>query len=140
MATLGKLLRLSPAERRLVVQAAWLILILRVALTALPYRRVERLVSRLARRRAAVLAPTDRIAWAVAAVGRRLPGATCLVQALAASIMLARGGTRAIVRIGVARERGGPLESHAWVESEGRVVIGDVHLDRYVPIATWGSS
>ena len=113
----------------------------RVALTALPYRRVERLVSRLARRRAAAaLAPTDRIAWAVAAVGRRLPGATCLVQALAASIMLARGGTRAIVRIGVARERGGPLESHAWVESEGRVVIGDVHLDRYVPIATWGSS
>jgi len=113
---------------------------LRVALTALPYGRVERLVSRLARRRAAVPAPTERIAWAVAAVGRRLPGATCLVQALAASIMLARGGTRAIVRIGVARERGGPLESHAWVESEGRVVIGDVHVDRYVPIATWGSS
>ena len=43
------------------------------------------------------------------------------------------------VRIGVARERGARLESHAWVESEGRVVVGDAHLDRYVPIATWGT-
>lgn len=138
--SLGMLLGLTSAERGLLLQAVWLIVLLRIALATLAYRRVERLVSRLARRRAAAPAPTERVAWAVAVIGRRLPGATCLIQALAASIMLARGGTPAVVRIGVARDPGGPLESHAWVESDGRVVLGDVHLDRYVPIATWGSS
>jgi hypothetical protein len=138
METLRRVLALPAGDRRLILRAAWLVLLLRVALLALPFRAFERLVARLASPRVAEPMPAARVAWAVAAIGRRLPGATCLVQALAARILLGRQGTPALVRIGVAREPGGRLKSHAWVESEGAVVLGDVHLDRYIPIATWG--
>src|SRR5207248_10673296 len=98
-----------------------------------------RCVTRVARERSARAPEVDRLGWALGAAARRVPGATCLVQALAARILLGRQRIPAVVRIGVARERGAPLESHAWVESEGRVVVGDAHLDRYAPIATWGT-
>jgi hypothetical protein len=131
---LARLLHLRRSERHLIVEAAWLIFALRLAFRALPFRLLERVVHRLARRRTTPPTSTEHIAWAVATVGRRLPGTTCLLQALAAYVMLARRGTEAQVHIGVARDRGRPLESHAWVESEGRVVLGDTGLDRYVPM------
>ena len=139
MGAAASLMRLSPPERRLLVQAAWLLVILSLALAALPLPLLERFVIRLARGRSGAASSVDRIGWALGAAARRVPGATCLVQALAARILLGRQRIPAVVRIGVARERGAPLESHAWVEGEGRVVVGDAHLGRYVPIATWGT-
>jgi hypothetical protein len=135
----ARLIRLSPPERRLLVRAAWLLVLLRLALAALPLPLLERLVRRLARARSGTAPSVDQIGWALAAAARRVPGASCLVQALAARILLGRQRIPAVVRLGVARERGAALASHAWVESEGRVVVGDAHLDRYVPIATWGT-
>ena len=79
-----------------------------------------------------------RVVWAVQGVGRRLPGMTCLVQALAANAMLARRGVPARVRIGVRRSATptAPLDAHAWLESAaGRVLIGDVpELADYQPL------
>ena len=139
MSAVASLIRLSPPERRLLVRAAWLLVILRLALAPLPLPLLERLVTRLARPRRGPAPAVDRIGWALGAAARRVPDATCLVQALAVRILLGRQRIPAGVRIGVARERGARLESHAWVESEGRAVVGDAHLDRYVPIATWGT-
>ena len=98
MTRLGRFLRLSPADRRLLVTAALLLAAIRLGLTLLPYRRLRGLVDRLAvaapRRQPAPPASPERIAWAVTRASHSVPGATCLTQALAARVLLERRGDR----------------------------------------------
>ena len=75
----------------------------------------------------------DRIGWAVRSAARFVPGATCLPQALAAEAILRRRGHPADLRLGVTRGDHG-VEAHAWVESYGRVIVGDGDLDRFEPL------
>jgi hypothetical protein len=74
-----------------------------------------------------------RYAWGVTHTSRYVPGASCLTQALALQFLLARKGYRSDVRVGVAREDDGRFRAHAWVLSEGRIVIGGTQpdLERY---------
>jgi hypothetical protein len=46
--------------------------------------------------------------------------------------MLRRYGFDSELKIGVTKSSGSGLAAHAWLESAGRVVIGDFELDRYV--------
>ncbi len=101
---------------------------LTLALWLLPFRTLRRFLTRLAVP-AGVAASSggpspDRIAWAVRATSRYIPAANCLPQALAAYTLIKRQGYTANMRIGVTKGKGGQLEAHAWVESEGRIVIG----------------
>ena len=67
----------------------------------------------------------DRMAWAAQAVGRRLFGSgPCLVQALALNWFYSRHGIPGQLYIGVDKEGHGRLAAHAWLESEGRVMVG----------------
>lgn len=75
------------------------------------------------------------LAWAVRAAARRVPRASCLTQSLALEALLAQAGHRSTLRIGVARKNDGTFEAHAWVESEGRVLIGRIpNLQRFAPL------
>jgi hypothetical protein len=47
-----------------------------------------------------------------------------LTQALAAHLLLLRNGFDAELCLGVARGPGGNFRAHAWVEQDGRVLIG----------------
>jgi hypothetical protein len=72
----------------------------------------------------------------VETASRRTPGLkTCLAQALAAQVLLTRRGYPALLRIGVAKGERQQLQAHAWVESEGKIVIGGSELERYTPLA-----
>ncbi len=62
--------------------------------------------------------------WAIAVAGKYMPGTTCLSLALAAQRMLNREGYPAHLHIGVAKDHTGSFGAHAWVESDGRIVIG----------------
>jgi hypothetical protein len=65
--------------------------------------------------------------WAVRAAGRRtIRRNPCLPTALAALVFLRRAGFPAELRIGVDRPGAGVLSAHAWVESNGVVVLGGV--------------
>lgn len=77
----------------------------------------------------------ERIARAVTGASRAVPGAACLTQALAAQVLLERRGLPARVRVGVTRADGGQLLAHAWVESDGRIVLGGTDLSGYTPLA-----
>src|SRR5438309_451978 len=67
----------------------------------------------------------DRVVWAVVVASRYVPMSTCLTQALAAQVLLARRGYSAHLHIGVAKEGAeAKLKAHAWVESDGKVLIG----------------
>jgi len=83
----------------------------------------------------------EQIAWAVGVASRYVPAANCLTQALAATRMLERAGYDASLQIGVSRSESGPLDAHAWVDCEGRTVIGmSDELERFVPLAPAMSS
>jgi hypothetical protein len=108
----------------------------RVALWALPFNVVRRLLSRRASPSLAGYATTERIGWAISVAKRFIPNGNCLPQALAAESLLSQSGHPVELRIGVAKTDQGRLEAHAWVESGGRLVVGDLTqgLDTYTPL------
>jgi hypothetical protein len=124
----------AAAGARLTVEAWALLVAARVALRVLRFGRVRATARRLARPGARTRpAEPEAVVAALATASRAVPRATCLVQALAGAVMLARHGHPASLRIGVAPDRPREL-AHAWVESRGAVVLGDDGRDGYVPL------
>lgn len=78
----------------------------------------------------------EKAAWAVMTSSRYVPAATCLTQAFATQVLLSRRGLPARLRIGVVKGKDGRLQAHAWVESNGVVVIGGSgpDVERYKPL------
>jgi Transglutaminase-like superfamily len=139
MKRLLRLLRLPAAERWLLAKAALLLVAIRVGLWALPFQTLRRFLATVARipvgLREADRSSVEWVVWAVEVTGRHLPVAnTCLTQALATQVLLARRGQSPLVRIGVAKGEGGKFEAHAWVECGGEVIIGGHELERYTSL------
>ena len=112
----------------------------RLGLWLLPFKTLRQLLAR--KTQASNQAPIDRVAWAVTVAGRYVPAATCLTQALATQVLLSQHGYEACLRIGVVRGEDGQLQAHAWVESDGVVVIGgpESALERYVTLSALDGS
>jgi hypothetical protein len=126
-----------PREHKwLLMRAALSVATLRLILAVAPFRSVCDYVRRERKPLAAFShVPVERLAWSVRVVARSVPGARCLTQALALQWILSRAGYAATLHIGVAMGGSRKLESHAWVEHGGRVIIGDdPALLRFVPI------
>ena len=123
MRLLDQWAELSPSRRRLVVQAAAAVSLATAAVWSLGASRARELMSRLPWRLRPNDDPAD-VGWAVEAAGRRVPGARCLARAVAAEAILERGRRDPEVHIGARRSERGELEAHAWVEVDGRVVVG----------------
>jgi len=125
MSAIQKWFKLPSLERRLVLRALPLVVSVRIGLWVLPWRWSLALTRRLsvARERRAPGTVYEVVQAVVRAAGR-VPRATCLTRAIATSVMLGRRGMPASIRFGVARDAGGKFIAHAWVESEGRIVVG----------------
>jgi hypothetical protein len=137
MRGLASFLALPRAERRLLVAAAGLLGAIRIGLWVLPFRSVHGAIRALGARpptRDGKGPPAERIVWAVGAADRLVPRTTCLVRALAAHALLARHGHASQLRLGVAGGAGRRFEAHAWLERDGRVLIGGPVEGRYVPL------
>ena len=123
----------STVERLLVLQALAVVPAVRLALWVLPFRVVHRFVrDRHVSDRMTLSA--DRVVRAVAAVSARVPRATCLTQALAASLLLPRYGHDATLRVGVAKDEAGRLRAHAWLESGGATILGEPEPGAFQPL------
>jgi hypothetical protein len=133
--------RTPPAERFFLLQAGVALLLFQLALRCLPFRWLYSYTQRFGQNR---LAHGDddtlllgQVVRAVERAGDRLLGEdSCLPRALAAQLLLRRGGIPAELCIGVRRGAAGKLEAHAWVESRGVVVIGEkgADLESYVEL------
>lgn len=139
MKQLGKFLSLSTGERRLLVSAVFYLVATRVALWLVPFGEIFKRSSAVAVARDQNNSlPPQRIAWAIRVASRYLAGTgSCLVQSLAAQTMLARRGYSSHLRIGVAKDKGGRLKAHAWVECEGKIVIGGRGVSQYAALPRW---
>lgn len=138
MKQLRRFLSLTAGECRLLVSAIVYLVSIRVALVVLPFRTLIRLPRLFSERNYLGRdngLPPERIAWAVQAVSRYLPGMrNCLVQALATQAMLARRNYPAHLRIDVVKDEDGRLKAHAWVEFGGKVIIGKGGASQYTPL------
>lgn len=138
MKGISKLLTKSPREVWLLAEAACFLCVFKLRLKLVPFRHVLRL--RLGSKRnpghgANAAAVTDGVNWAINAACSRIPGTEkCLVKALAAQQMLLRRGIDARVRIGVPKTLSGNFEAHAWVESQGRTIVGESRSERFVAL------
>lgn len=132
---------LSAVERKLLLGTFALVAAIRLLLWTVPFRFARHLIStRAAVSPALMQIPVKRLSWSVQASAKRIPAASCLTQALALHRLLARAGHTADLWIGVAKDGSSGLASHAWLEHEGEILIGDNgELDRYSPILAWSS-
>ena len=132
-----RFLRLPGAERALLLQAAFFILLVRLALRFLSVERLQALACHWAGR-AAIPVISDRIVWAVEAAARHIPASTCLSKAVAAQALLARHGYTAQLMIGVVKDDACRLEAHAWITCQDRILIGGPETARYTPLLNLG--
>lgn len=148
-----KFLALSGLERRTFMAAWWELVRVRWALRRSVFARLQKRRTEALRPLATAVpgagAAADRtigtssaedrarVGWAVASAARFVPGATCLPQAMAAQALLARRGIGSTIQTGFDRTDAKGVEGHAWLVCEGEVVVGDIGLDRFVPVASF---
>lgn len=129
--TLHRIRALDGPRRRAVAVAAVRLLharlLLRLRAFPVVLKGVEQAAARPASGLRRPLSPDElrRMIWAVNVVGRRMfPNTPCLTQAVVTHGLLLRNGHPSQLRIGVRKDGEGRFGAHAWVESEGRVVVG----------------
>lgn len=134
---IGTALLMGPRRQLLVAEACASMLVARVLLAVLPFRRV-------AVRLGTFVPPTDprvqaqaggldadraRIAravgWAVRVSAPHMPfRSVCLQQAMAAQAMLRRRGIASVMHFGAGKGDGKPIDAHAWLDAAGVKVTG----------------
>jgi len=130
--------RLSRFERRLAIKSIVLVAVVRLGLWVAPFRIMQRFcgyLGRASRSSRGSAAGAREIVWAVRLASRYVTLATCLVQALATQILLGRNGHAGELHIGVALDSKLGFSAHAWVESQGEILIGgSEEIDGYSPM------
>ena len=131
-----RFLLLPTIKKSVLIHTLALVLILRSALALFSLRDIVQTLQRLSRRKSNRRSfEQEDILYAVAAIGRRLPLATCLVSGLAGQYLLGRNGYLSTLHIGVKKETDKILMAHAWVTVDQQVVIGMIDdLHTYTPL------
>jgi hypothetical protein len=135
----------SAAERWLLLEAAWWLTLMAVAIRVAPFKRLTAWLD-LAQAPAgqasagALRHEAIAIGWAVRAVAVRTPWtSTCLAQALAGAQMLRRRGITSTLTLGVALapDKTERMEAHAWLQHSGVFLTGEAGHQRFTPISTF---
>lgn len=116
------------AEQLLLAESMALVFSIGLILRIVPFRFLKKaLTSRLSAQ--VEQKPPDwekinTIIRAVRSVSRYLPFATCLPQALTALLLINSKGQHSELKIGVAKGADNDFKAHAWLETNGRIIIG----------------
>jgi hypothetical protein len=123
-------------EQVLLLRVLFLVSAIRLGLSVLPFRILQRFAQRESGKSNTAHSARQYV-WAVRAVSRHVPGATCLTQALAAQALLARSGHKSRIEIGVRKDEQQGFLAHAWVVCGDQIVIGGTEADGYRPLESW---
>ncbi|NEO97791.1 MAG: lasso peptide biosynthesis B2 protein [Symploca sp. SIO2E9] len=140
MKQLRKLVRLSAGDYQLLFKTFVLLGLVRLGLWLLPFPSLRQAIAKISQSNSKQLqvkaVSVGKIIWAVNVSSYYMPGGVkCLARALTTQVFMSRYGHLPELRIGVAKGEGGQFEAHAWVESQGQVVIGNlVDLSRFMPL------
>lgn len=129
-----RFLRLPAEKRSLLIQSAFWLMVYGIALRWFPSRTLRRALRHDSMINSGRFDRVSLVTWSVGLAAQYVPGNTCLTRALVAHRLLGRAGAGSQVQIGVARIDG-EFQAHAWVECDGRVVIGKTRdLKHFVPL------
>ena len=134
MKRLTRIFLLPYPEKKLLAQSFLLVLAVRIGLWILPFSFLSNWLqgASLDANKSADWKSINRIVRSVRSVSRLVPFATCLTQALATRVLLRMVGQASDLRIGVERDQNEKFQAHAWIEVDGRIVIGKVqHHHRF---------
>ena len=136
---LNGFLLLSSTDRFLICEAIVMLAAARVCVLTVPLRILAKWLSRMPD--AAVSHPerVARVGKAIEAAARHVPwNAVCLPQAIAAKAMLARRGQGSAFHLGATIGKDGRPDAHAWLECDGRIVIGGAAMRGISHLARFG--
>lgn len=128
------------ATRWLVLQATWWLFIANLLLWCVPFRWIKPMLkARWGKQTHPPSEPVVTLGRIIRKVAHRAPWrTTCLVQALAGKIMLARHGFRSFVFIGVAKDRDQQVAAHAWLKCGDIYVTGGAERAQFNAVAGFG--
>jgi hypothetical protein len=136
MKRIVKFLRLPFIEKYLLLKSAFLLLAFRAGLSLFSFKSLLNYLEGIKQHKSKLKDKSnpseEKIVWIIDVASRYVPYTTCLSKALSAQVLLKRYGHFSSLRIGVVKNEKGELDAHAWVESQGRIIIGDLEdLSRY---------
>ena len=139
MASLLRFVQLPTKEKGLILKSLFLATVIRVLLWLLPVRFLQRLfMCTTGENPDGSESDWDeitRIVHSIRSVSRFVPQATCLTQALAASLLIRFSGQDSELKIGVAKDDSSRLIAHAWLEKDGQIILGELpDQGRFVPL------
>ncbi len=142
MNALHRFLRQPAGRRLLLIEATVYLLLARLALRVLPFRRIAAWLNRPSQRAELTGEERERIrkevVWAIERTARHLPGETvCFPRGLAAQTMLRRRSISTTLYYGAATlpERG--LTAHVWVQDGDEGVVGHREAGSYHILARY---
>lgn len=129
---IGGLARLSRGDRRILMRAAVELVRARAAYGRAPMPTLIRQLQARSDARPPARSPDgeiaerlERLRWALAAVGRRMPfRADCMIQVLAAERVLLEWQVRPQFFLGAVGTEDGGLSAHVWLKVGDRLVTG----------------
>ncbi len=131
-------------RRRLIVEALVCLIVARVLIAAVPFRRLSRLFTRKVALRN--LTPearqhvTTQVRHAISAATRRAPWPMmCFPQAVAAQDMLRRRGIPTTLYYGAATRAEARLSAHVWLKDGDTGVVGHETASRFAVLATFSN-
>ena len=133
MRRIHKFVNLSSTEQSLLIKTWILLGLISLGLQLFPFSTLRKLLYRFRSilGRGEKEFSEDRLVWSVGVVSRYIPKAACLAQAITTQLLLQQAGHQACLHIGVTEAEKGGLKAHAWVESQGKVLIGGIDLNQY---------
>ncbi|AEI49854.1 lasso peptide biosynthesis B2 protein [Runella slithyformis] len=130
---------LSRADRWLLLRVTVCVILVKLGLKVLPFRRFRIVYGRFLSGAAVQTYDAlfvEQLVWSVRAVGNALPfEVLCLPQALAVKYFL-RGESEYELKIGVSNHDQ-LFSAHAWVVKADQTVIGEIPNISYVPLWAW---
>jgi hypothetical protein len=135
--------RLPGSRRRLLGEALIALMIARVAMAFLPFRRIAAWLGTPgaespATATAEEIHSAQEVGWAVGAVARRVPwDGRCLAQVLAATGMLRRRGMEGTVCFGARQSESEDFDAHAWLRLGSYMVTGGPGHQRFKAFTTF---
>ena len=145
MNKLRKFLALPWREKGLYLNTAFWLLAVKAGLYLLPFERLRGWLARFDEPagKPAEMEEMRTIIQAIERIGQWLAPLriNCLPQALVGHRLLGRKGFDVQLKIGVLKNRGDQLAAHAWLEYQGRVVLGDLRgLEQFAAFPALGAA
>ena len=134
MRKLLRFLFLPYQEKKLLSQSLFLVVGIRLSLWIFPFRWLNNWLSGLGspnlNNQLTDWSVIGKVTRSVRLCSRHVPQASCLTQALATQTLLRLKGLDSQLKFGVDKDENEKLMAHAWIEVDGKIIIGKLSYHR----------